>query len=69
MIGLVMTTIVVGCLIRRWTKSGKAPPTSLKCLNCPKLVEEKRQLIVVIVGLVLLELVTVGGWGWSSMFH
>ena len=64
---LVVLGVGVGAwFVRRWTKSGKAPPTSLKCLNCPVLVEEKRRLWVFIWCLVAAEVVTVGAWLWSS---
>jgi len=45
-------------LVRRWTKSGKAPDTSLKWLNCPKLVERNRQLWVLVWCLVAAEILT-----------
>jgi hypothetical protein len=63
----IITILAIIWLIRRWTKSGTPPPTSLKCLNCPKLVERNRQLIVLAVGLGLAEAVTLvwlaGVWG------
>ena len=45
-------------LVRKWTKSGTAPDTSLKCLNCPKLVERIRQLWVAVWCLVAFEVLT-----------
>jgi len=43
---------------RKWTKSGKAPDTSLKCLNCPKLLEHKRRWMVLAVALFSLWIVS-----------
>lgn len=56
---LVILGVGVGAwFVRRWTKSGKAPDTSLKCLNCPKLVERIRQLVVLAIALGVLEVLT-----------
>ena len=56
-------------VVRRWTKTGKPPDTSLRCNNCPKLVERNRQLIVLAVALGIAEVVTLGAWGVSQAPH
>lgn len=47
-----------------WTKQGDPPPTSLRCTNCPKLTAQVRSLQLVLVGMLVLWL---GTLGWALL--
>lgn len=68
MAGIILA-IAVAWWVRRWTKSGKAPDTALKCLNCPKLLESKRRWTVAWVCTLAAWVATMGWWGWSVAQH